>query len=287
LVGPERRRQAVSRLQGRFGASERRACVVVGQHRSSQRHRRTLVPDEEHLRKRLRKLSRRDSRLGYKKQHAILCREGWKVNRKRVRRIWREEGLQVPAPKKRRRRGRRAPGHVQASHPDQVWAMDFLFDDISRGRRIKVLNVTDEFTRESLAGQVARSITARDTVAVLQGIVGTRGAPANIRCDNGPEFIAHALRSWCARKGSNTLYIEPGSPWQNPYVESYNDKMRRELLNGELIDSVLEGQVLLDDWREDFNTYRPHQSLGYLTPVEFTRRWRMENEGRVSQGVDR
>jgi len=287
LVGPERRRKAVCRLQDRFGASQRRACCLVGQYRSTQRHRRSLVPDEEHLRRRLHELSKRNSRLGYKKQHAILCREGWRVNRKRVRRLWRAEGLQVKARKRRRRRGQRAPGHLEASRPDHIWAMDFLFDDISKGRRIKVLNVTDEFTRESLAGQVARSITARDTVAVLQEIVGRRGQPANIRCDNGPEFIADALRRWCAKRGSNTLYIEPGAPWQNPYVESYNDKQRRELLNLELLDSVLEAQVLIDDWREDYNTYRPHQSLGYLTPVEFARRWRKEQEARVSQRVDR
>ena len=114
-----------------------------------------------------------------------------------------------------------------------------------------------------------------------------RGVPENIRCDNGPEFIAHALRSWCARQGSRTLYIEPGSPWQNAYVESYNDKQRRELLNGEVIESVLEAQILIDDWRADYNTYRPHQSLGYLTPADFARRWRIEQEARVSQVVDR
>jgi len=286
-VSPERRRQAVHRLQDRFGASERRACALLGQHRSSQRHRRTVVPDEEHLRLRLHQLVKRDSRLGYKKQHAILCREGWKVNRKRVRRIWRQEGLQVPRKKKRRRPGRHAPGHVGAAHPNHVWAMDFLFDDITRGRKIKVLNVTEEFTRESLAGHVARSITAKGVVAVLDEIVARRGAPKFVRCDNGPEFIADAIRRWCERTGSRTLFIEPGSPWQNAYVESYNDKQRRELLNGEVIDSVLEAQILIDDWRVDYNTYRPHQSLGYLTPVEFARRWRLENEGRVSQEVDR
>jgi len=165
--------------------------------------------------------------------------------------------------------------------------MDFLFDDISRGRKIKVLNITEEFTRESLAGHVARSITAKDVVAVLDQIVASRGAPRFVRCDNGPEFIAEALRRWCERRGSRTIFIEPGSPWQNAYVESYNDKQRRELLNGEVIDSVLEAQILIDDWRLDYNTYRPHQSLAYLTPAEFARRWRLENEPRVSQRVDR
>jgi putative transposase len=165
--------------------------------------------------------------------------------------------------------------------------MDFLFDDITRGRKIKVLNVTEEFTRESLAGHVARSITAQGVVGVLEEIVHERGVPQHIRCDNGPEFVSHALRRWCERRGSQTLFIEPGSPWQNAYVESYNDKQRRELLNGEVIDSVLEAQILIDDWRVDYNTYRPHQSLGYLTPTAFARRWRLENEVRVSQKVDR
>ena len=209
------------------------------------------------------------------------------MNCKRVRRIWRQEGLQVRARKRRHRAGRRAPGHLAPSQPNQVWAMDFQFDDISRGRRIKILNVTDEFTREALAGQVARHLTARDTVEVLEQIAAERGAPTHIRCDNGPEFIARALQRWCLRRESRTAHIEPGAPWQNPFVESYNGHLRKELLDLELLDSVLEAQVLIDDWREEYNTYRPHQSLGYLTPDAFARRWRMKNDGRVSQQVDR
>jgi putative transposase len=132
---------------------------------------------------------------------------------------------------------------------------------------------------------VARHITAKETVGVLEQIVARRGSPTHIR-DNGPEFIAKALQRWCLRRGSATRHIEPGAPWQNPFVESYNGHMRKELLDLELLDSVLEAQVLSDDWREEYNTYRPHQSLGYLTPDAFTRRWTMENEGRVSQRVD-
>jgi putative transposase len=165
--------------------------------------------------------------------------------------------------------------------------MDFQFDDISRGRRIKILNVTDEFTREALAGHVARHITAKGTVEVLDRIAEERGAPSHIRCDNGPEFIAKALQRWCQRRGSRTSHIEPGAPWQNPFVESYNGHLRKELLDLELLDSVLEAQVLIDDWRGEYNTYRPHQSLRYLTPAEFALRWRKENEVRVSQQVDR
>jgi putative transposase len=208
------------------------------------------------------------------------------VNRKRVRRIWRQEGLQVKTRKRRRRAGRRAPGHVAPSRPNQVWAMVFQFDDISRGRRIKILNVTDEFTREPLAGTVARHITAKDTVAVLQQVVSERGAPTHIRCDNGPEFIAKALQRWCSRRGSATSHIEPGAHGRISSWSPTTDHLRKELLDLELLDSVLEAQVLIDDWREDYNTYRPHQSLGYLTPAEFARRW-MDNEGRASQQVDR
>lgn len=275
------------KLEERFGASQRRACAVVGQHRSTQRHRKTHQPSDEALRKRLHELARRNRRLGYKKQHAILCREGWKVNRKRVRRLWCEEGLKVPPRTKRRRRGKRVPGYLEASRPDQVWAIDFVFDDITRGRKIKILNVTDEFTRESLAGEVARHIKATDVITALEQIVERRGAPSNIRCDNGPEFIAKALQRWCSSHGSRTSHIEPGAPWQNPFVESYNGKLRKELLDLELIDTVLEGQVLVDDWRDDYNNYRPHQSLNYLTPREFATRWKKENQARVSQQVDR
>jgi putative transposase len=164
--------------------------------------------------------------------------------------------------------------------------MDFQFDDITLGRRIKILNLTDEFTREALAGHVARRITAKDTVEVLERIAEERGVPTHIRCDNGPEFISRALQRLCRRTGSRTSHIEPGAPWQNPFVESYNGHLRRELLDLELLNSVLEARVLIDDWRKEYNTYRPHQSLGYLTPAEFARRWRMENEVRVSQQVD-
>ena len=209
------------------------------------------------------------------------------MNRKRIRRLWREEGLQIKPKKRTCRKGKRAPGYLAPHRPNEVWAMDFLFDDITRGRKIKVLNVTDEFTREALAGKVGRHLTAKDTAMVLEQVVAERGAPEAIRCDNGPEFIAKALASWCRRRGSRTSHIEPGAPWQNAYVESYNGKLRKELLDLELLDSPLEAQVVIDDWRADYNTYRPHQSLGYLTPAEFARRWRMENEDRVSQQVDR
>ena len=204
-MSPERRRRVVPHLRRRFGVSERRACALVGQARSTQRRRRGTLPEEEHLRKRLRALATGHPRWGYRKQHALLCREGLRINRKRVRRLWREEGLQVRRPKRRRRKGAKAPGRQAASHPNHTWAMDYQFDETAGGRRLKILNVTDEFTREALASRVGRSIDAGATVKVLSELVRRRGAPAYVRCDNGPEFISDALKRWCLRSGARTL----------------------------------------------------------------------------------
>ena len=207
-MSPERRRRVVPHLRRRFGVSEIRTCVVVDQPRSTQRRRRTLVPEEEYLRKRLKGLASDHPKWGYRKQHTLLCRAGWSINRKRVRRIWREEGLQVLRRKRRRRRGSRAPGHMAASHPNHTWAMDYEFDETAGGRRLKILNVTDEFTREALACVPARSIDAKQTVAVLAGLTADRGAPVYVRCDNGPEFVGHALKRWCRSSGARTSFID-------------------------------------------------------------------------------
>ena len=272
----------VAHLRQRFGVSERRACRLVGQPRSTQRRRPTLVPGDEHLRKRLRALARDHQKWGYRKQHTLLCREGWRINRKRVRRVWREEGLQVRRRKRRRRAGSRVPGHQAASYPNHTWAMDYEFDETAGGRRLKILNVTDEFTREALACVPARSIDAKATVAVLAGLTADRGAPRYVRCDNGPEFVGHALKRWCRSSGARTSFIEPGAPWQNAFVESFNGRMREELLNLEVFDSLVEAAVLIEDWRVEYNTYRPHRSLRMLTPTEFAARWKQENEARLS-----
>lgn len=254
----------------------------MGQHRSTQRRRWTVVPEEEHLRKRLRALATGHPRWGYRKQHALLCREGLKVNRKRVRRVWREEGLQVRRPRRRRRKGAKAPGHQAASHPNHTWAMDYQFDETAGGRRVKILNVTDEFTREALASEVGPSIDASATVKVLAELVRRRGVPSYVRCDNGPEFIFDALKRWCRRSGARTSFIEPGAPWQNAFVESFNGRMREELLNLEVFDTLFEAKVLIEDWRIEYNDYRPHRSLRMLTPSEFAARWKAENEARLS-----
>jgi len=194
------------------------------------------------------------------------------VNRKAVQRIWREEGLRVPAhPPKRRRLGHSTipADRLTAEGPNHVWAMDFLFDVTSDGRPFKVLAMCDEFTRESVGGELGRSITADDVVAILDQAVATRGVPSFIRCDNGPEFTAAAIKDWCRFSGAGSSFIEPGSPWQNPWVESFNGKARDELFAREVFDSILEAKVLYDDWREIYNNRRPHSSLGYLAPAVF------------------
>lgn len=201
------------------------------------------------------------------------------MNRKRTRRLWRDEGLRRPAPCKRKRT--RPPGGgelLRAERPDHVWALDFQFDETADRRRLKLLNIVDEHTREALAMRVGRHCVADDVVEVIEALVAERGAPTHLRMDNGPELIAWTLRDWCRLTGTNTSYIEPGSPWENPFVESFNGRVRDELLNIEEFGSLLEAQVLIEAWRVEYNTYRPHSSLGGLTPTEYAQGWTIKNE---------
>jgi putative transposase len=259
-------------LCDRLGVSERWACQLVGQHRSTQRYEPLRAADDAALRGRLRRIAKDRPRWGYRRAHALLTRDGWAVNRKRVQRVWREEGLRVPArTRKRRRLGQSTvpASRLSARHVDHVWALDFQFDQTADGRILKLLNVVDEYTREALAMLVARRIDADTTVGVLERLTAERGAPVHVRCDNGPELTAHALRDWCRFSGAGTVFIEPGSPWQNPYVESFNSRVRDELLDVEQFSCLAEAQVLVEDWRADYNANRPHSSLGMLTPAAF------------------
>jgi putative transposase len=216
---------------------------------------------------------------GVLRVHVLLQREGWRCNRKRVQRLWRDEGLRVPRKTRRRERAARTPGSVTASHPDQVWALDYLFDATADGRPIKILNITDEHTREALACLAARSINADQTVDVLANLVALRErTPQHIRCDNGPEFVAETLKDWCRFAGVTTSYIEPGAPWQNPYLESFNGHLRRELLELKSFNTLYEAQILIEDWRHDYNHHRPHQPLGYLTPATLARQWHAHHQ---------
>jgi putative transposase len=259
-------------LRDRLGVSERWACRVIGQHRSTERYEPKRVEDDAALRERLREISKDRARWGYRRAHALLVEEGWEVNRKRVQRVWREEGLRVPQRKRKRRRlgESTVPAtRLEAERPDHVWALDYQHDQTADGRVIRLLNVVDEFTREALVMHVARSIDADTTVAVLERLVAERGAPTFLRCDNGTELTSHALRDWCRFSKTGTAYIDPGSPWQNAYVESFNGKARDELLDVEEFSCLAEARVVIEDWREDYNQRRPHSSLGMRSPAAF------------------
>jgi putative transposase len=275
-VSPARRRDAVQHLQRVLGVSQRWACQLVGQHRSTQRHRLVESDRDRALREQLRQFSRAHPRWGYRRAHALLCEQGWSVNRKAVQRLWREEGLRVPSRRRKRQRlgvSTTPADRLAAEHPDHVWALDYQFDQTEDGRILKLLNVVDEHTREALTIQVERRIDADATVNVLDRLVAERAAPRFIRCDNGPELTANALRDWCRFAGAGTSYIEPGSPWQNPYVESFGGRLRDELLAVEAFNSLLEARVLVEDWRIEYNTLRPHSALGYLTPTDYANTW--------------
>jgi putative transposase len=268
----------VVHLTVRFNVSERRACKVVGQHRSTQLLAAPPAVDEDlAVRSRLREISSSFPRFGFRRACSIVREEGHRVNRKRVQRLWRDEGLRVPpAPPKRHRVGVSAfpCQRLRADHINHVRALDFLFDATSEARPLKVLSMCDEFTRESIGGNVARSITADDVVEILDAALLVRGAPGFIRCDNGPEFIAAAIRDWCRINRIETTYIDPGSPWQNPWVESFNSRARDELFAREIFDTVRQARFLYDEWRHVYNHHRPHSSLGYLTPAVFALRCR-------------
>jgi putative transposase len=260
----------------RLGVSERWACRVVGQHRSTQRYEPIRAEDDQALRSRLREISAERPRWGYRRAHHRLIEEGWAVNRKRVQRLWREEGLRVPQRKRKRRRLGESTVPAQrlrAERPNQVWAFDFQFDQTADGRTLKLLNIVDEFTREALAMLVCRNIDSELVMATLDGLAAERTAPEHLRMDNGPEMTAGALREWCRLSGTGTAYIEPGSPWQNPFVESFHSRVRDELLDVEEFSCLAEAKVLIADWREDYNLRRPHSSLGMRAPATFAAQW--------------
>jgi len=217
-------------------------------------------------------LSQKHRRYGYRRITALLRSDGWVVNRKRVYRIWRQEGLKVPKKQRKRKRlgcSENSCVRKRAEYIDHIWSYDFVMDQTEDGKTLKVLPILDEFTRECLSIDVERSITSRDVIATLEYLFAVRGAPAYIRSDNGPEFIADAIKQWLRESGVGTLYIEPGSPWENGYSESFNGHFEDEFLNGELFGNLKEAKVLVEQWRLDYNHHRPHSSLDYMTPAAF------------------
>ena len=250
--------------------SERFACRVLGQHRSTQRKCAVLIEDEAALTAAIIALALQYGRYGYRRITAMLRRDGWTVNVKRVERIWRREGLKVPARQPKRSRLWLNDGsclRLRPQRPDHVWSYDFVEHRTHNGRKYRMLNVIDEFTRECLAIRVSRKLKALDVIDVLSDLFSLRGVPGHIRSDNGPEFIAKAVQDWIAAVGSQTAYIEPGSPWENGYCESFNAKLRDELLNGEVFYTLKEASVVIEQWRRHYNSIRPHSSLAYQPPA--------------------
>ena len=255
------------------GLSERRACELAGLGRSSLGYR-PREKGERELSLCIQDLAIKHRRYGYRRIWALLNRErrrrGQKpVNRKRVHRLWKALGLSLPTRRKRRRRGQGAGVPCRAEYPNHVWTYDFVFDVCENGRTLKFLTLLDEFTRQSLAIEVDVRLSSRQVIEVLERIAPECGRPAYLRSDNGPEFIAKQLRQYLAEHGSQTRYIDPGSPWQNAYGESFNGKFRDEFLDQEVFHSPAHARVLAGAWQRHYNTERPHSSLGYLTPAEF------------------
>jgi putative transposase len=253
-----------------LSVSERRACQALGQYRTTQRYLPHISLEEEKLTGRIIELASQYGRYGYRRITAMLNLEGWQVNHKKVERIWRREGLKVP--KKQPKRGRLWLNdgsciRLRPEYKDPVWSYDFMIARTADGRAFRILNIIDEYTRECLAILVKRQITAQDVIDVLFELFIFRGIPEHIRSDNGPEFTAKAVRKWLERLGVKTLFIEPGSPWENGYIESFNGKLRDELLNREVFTTLTEAEVLIEQWRMDYNHIRPHSSLGYRPPV--------------------
>jgi putative transposase len=263
------------KLQKEFTVSERRACRVIGQPRSSHRYEAKPRDDEQALVKRMLSLVRQRPRFGYRRIAALLRAESWRASATRIYRLWRREGLKVPQKKRKRRRlGKSENGchRRRAEFKNHVWCWDFVFDYTTRGSTLKWLSIVDEFTRECLCLKVDRSITSEDVIDTLAELFAMGGVPKHIRSDNGPEFIAKAIQRWTKQLEIETLYIEPGSPWENGFAESFHSRVRDEFLATEVFESLVAARKLTTAWREDYNHYRPHSSLGYVAPAEFAAR---------------
>ena len=245
-------------------------CKAVGLERSSYYYDEKGDDFEKRLISRMHEISRKEPRYGYRRMFKWLKREGWRVNRKRIQRLMREEGLKVVVKaKKRRRLGISSSERRKAEYPNHVWSWDIIFDRTEDGRDVKILGILDEYTRVNLELNPARHITSFDVIASMKELIKIHGAPEYIRSDNGPEFIAKALERWLKFAKIGTIYITPGSPWENPYIESFFGKFRDESLNRELFTNLYEARVVIEEYRKQYNEKRPHSSLGYMTPKEF------------------
>lgn len=263
--------------------SERLACRLVGLCRATAQYQGRPHQEEAPVVERLKSFALTHRRRGYRLVHQILKKEGWEVNHKRIYRLWKREGLSVPPRKKQKRIRGTSPGRdVAATCPNGVWCLDFVEEAILDGGKLRILSVTDEFTRESVALKVERTFVSERVCQTLEEVVASRGVPRALRMDNGPEFVALVLRGWCYRKGVNGAYITPGKPWENGYAESFHARLRDEFMDGEVFVSVWDARVRLGGFRRYWNEQRLHSSLGYLTPSEFARRYREEESAQTN-----
>jgi len=257
-------------VRERYRVTERHACRLLGQWRGTQRYLPTQRDDEDRLTRTIIELASRYGRYGYRRITALLKEAGWRVGRDRVERIWRREGLKVP--QKQRPRGRLwlndgSCARLRPERENHVWSYDFVSATTHDGRTLRMLNLIDEYTRKCLVIRVARRLNSYDLIETLADVMLLHGIPEHIRSDNGPEFVARKLRKWLSDLGAKTLYIEPGSPWENGYCESFNGKLRDECLNGEIFYSLKEARIIIEKYRVEYNTLRPHSSLGYRPPA--------------------
>ncbi len=276
-MSPDQQRAAADYLAERYGVSQRRICRVMGRSRSILRYRRRRPADELALNREIKRLARRHPRYGYRRIHAMLLRRGWSVNIKRVRRLWNSLGLRRPLRLRKPRklgpkRGTSANSCTQqpARFKNDVWTCDFIHDRTASGRPLKWLTLVDEYTRECLALYVDESITGADVRRIVAGVIGRRGAPTRIRSDNGSEFICEALANWLPRVGAEPIPVAAGSPWENGYIESFHSRLRDEFLERVEFEDVADARAKAFWYRREYNAVRPHSSLGYATPKEFS-----------------
>ncbi|WP_298852615.1 IS3 family transposase [uncultured Ruegeria sp.] len=273
LLSPARRRACIDRVRAELKVSERRACRVLRQHRSTQRKLPMGRADVERLVTDMIELTRQYGRYCYHRIAAMLRDAGWHVNDKRVERLWRREGLKVPMKQPKKGRLWLNDGscvRLRPEHRDHVWSYDFVHCRTDDGKAFRTLNIIDEYSRECLAIRVDRKLNSGNVIDALSDLFILRGVPTFIRSDNGPEFVAQAIQDWIKAVGAKTAYIEPGSPWENGYCESFNARFRDEFLNGEVFYSLREAQILIEEWRRHYNTKRPHSALGYRPPAPET-----------------
>lgn len=264
------KRQAVSYLQAAHEMSERHACNLVGIARSTHRYQAVPAEDEKKLTQVIRDYAHQHPQYGYRLITGLLQADGIDVNHKRVERIWRREGLQQPKRTAYKRRyGEGGDVKQRATHINHVWSYDFTEDRTENGQRVRILAVMDEFTRQCLMLYASTSIPSAKVVDILDWLLMCHGMPEHIRSDNGPEFVANKVKNWITKRGSQTIYIEPGHPWENPFIERFIGTLKHDCLQRYLFDNLPEAQELLDNWRIEYNSHRPHSALGYITPDAF------------------